>query len=153
MGTCRPLSDRSPSSSPGNAGMPGRIGAGRGGKRGFRGLLPAQKLDHMHRFRALSPRSHAVCHELSQFGRQVDSRHLRSCDQKSAPIWADIVCWFTEYSGVLGSTGPLGWTEMRTPARSYGSVAPNAAFHHSAVRRQCKPCCNAAAHHCATPDT
>ena len=44
MGTCWPLSDRSPSSSPGNAGMPGRIGAGRGGKRGFRGLLPAQKL-------------------------------------------------------------------------------------------------------------
>jgi hypothetical protein len=27
--------------------------------------------EHMHRFRALSPRSRVVCHELSQFGRQV----------------------------------------------------------------------------------
>ena len=41
------------------------------------GRLPAQKtaiigcVDHMHRFCALLPRSRAVCHELSQFGRQV----------------------------------------------------------------------------------
>jgi hypothetical protein len=28
-------------------------------------------VDHIHRFRALCPRSRVVCHELSQFGRQV----------------------------------------------------------------------------------
>jgi hypothetical protein len=51
---------------------------------------------------------------------------------------------------VLGSTRPSGGTEARTPARSCGAVAPCAAFHRSAVRRQCTPCCNAAAHRCNT---
>ena len=45
-------------------------------------------VDPMHRFRALSPRSRAVCHELSQFGRQVGfSAAAAHAARKSRMFW------------------------------------------------------------------
>ena len=45
-------------------------------------------VDHMQRFRALSPRSRAVCHELSQFGRQVGfSAAAAHAVRKSRLFW------------------------------------------------------------------
>ena len=45
-------------------------------------------VDPMHRFCALSPRSRAVCHELSQFGRQVGfSAAAAHAARKSRMFW------------------------------------------------------------------